>query len=111
MDIVNLKQRDTWRHSDVTNKKKTFWPVDFDTQDFQTATFCINPGGNVHRHKHKSEENFWYIVSGSGVVEIDGVDHPVVEGDALVIPRGAFHSARTDEKTRMRILQVAAKNA
>ena len=109
MEIQNLKEKNDWKESDVVNKKPNFWNVDFETEDFQTATFCLDYNGNVHRHKHRNEENFWYIVSGKGKVIIDGEEDNVKEGDSLVIPKNVFHEAKTDSENRMRILQISAK--
>jgi quercetin dioxygenase-like cupin family protein len=108
MDLINLKKIENWQRSDVMDKKASFWPVDFETVDFQTATFCLEKNGEVHRHKHRKEENFWYIVSGSGTVLIGDEERSVQEGDALVIPEDTLHSAKTTD-CRMRILQVCGK--
>ncbi|HSS03362.1 MAG TPA: cupin domain-containing protein [Kofleriaceae bacterium] len=37
-------------------------------------------------HSHQHEEEFLYIVSGQGVVEIDGVEHTVGPGDFIGFP-------------------------
>lgn len=41
-------------------------------------------------HRHKQAE-FYYILSGSGVVKIEGVDHDVSAGHALFIPGNSEH--------------------
>jgi uncharacterized cupin superfamily protein len=37
-------------------------------------------------HSHQHEEEFLYILSGQGVIEIDGVDHTVGPGDFVGFP-------------------------
>ena len=100
---IKLTQLNNWKKKDVPGD---YWPVDFMTSQLQTATFCVDYEGEVHRHKHKHEDNFWYIVSGQGWVKLNDKEIPVETGDAIMIPRDTFHSARTDKEHRMRILQV-----
>jgi uncharacterized cupin superfamily protein len=45
-------------------------------------------------HRHHGEEEFLYIVSGRGVVEIDGEDHQVGAGDFVGFPVGVAHHLR-----------------
>lgn len=59
----------------------------------------IKPGTEVPLHNHDSEE---YLVfqQGGGVLTIDGRDHQVSEGMAVLIPEGAEHSfVNGDEMT------------
>lgn len=96
--IHKLKSLELWR-------KKDFWPVNFETDQLQVATFCLDREGEVYRHKHGREDQVWYIMSGSGFVTLGDQEFGVVEGDAMLIPKNTFHSARTATE-RMRILQV-----
>jgi mannose-6-phosphate isomerase-like protein (cupin superfamily) len=99
VEIKNLKETNNWR-------KKDFWPSDFTTEQLQTAVFCLDYEGKVYKHKHKLEDNFWYIVSGEGLIILDDQEIKVKEGDSLIIPKGTFHEAKTSESQRMKILQV-----
>ncbi len=99
MSIKNLKDIENWR-------KKDHWPSDFTTEQLQTATFCLDYDSQVLKHKHHKEDNFWYIVSGSGTVLLAGKEFGVREGDSFIIPKGVVHSAKTDSNNQMRILQV-----
>ncbi len=58
----------------------------------------IPSGGATQRHYHRDSEEFYYISSGSGLMEIDGETREVVPGDAILIPPGAWHeiTATTD---------------
>lgn len=103
IEKIKLTQLNNWKKKDVPGD---YWPADFTTSQLQTATFCVDYEGEVHRHKHKHEDNFWYIVSGSGWVKLDDEEIPVEAGDAIMIPKNTFHSARTDKNSRLRILQV-----
>jgi mannose-6-phosphate isomerase-like protein (cupin superfamily) len=45
-------------------------------------------------HLHSRTEQFDYVVSGSGVMTIDGVDHPVAAGDLITTCLGTRHGIR-----------------
>jgi mannose-6-phosphate isomerase-like protein (cupin superfamily) len=51
----------------------------------------IPAGGATQRHYHKVSEEFYYITSGTGLMEIDGETREVLPGDAILIPPGAWH--------------------
>ncbi|MBM3862736.1 MAG: cupin domain-containing protein [Verrucomicrobia bacterium] len=63
----------------------------------QSLAEAMLPAGAVTElHHHKLSEEFYYILSGSGTMEIDGMEHPVIAGDAVLIPAGAWHRIRAD---------------
>jgi AraC-like DNA-binding protein len=51
------------------------------------------PGGGTEAHRHDCVE-VMYILSGSGVNEIDGIPYPVIAGDIYLINRGVTHAFR-----------------
>jgi mannose-6-phosphate isomerase len=66
--------------------------VDADTS-FQVKRICVRPGQRLsyQRHEHRSEH--WYVVSGVGLVTLDGAERSVLPGDTVDIPIGAAHRA------------------
>ncbi len=38
-----------------------------------------------------SEDEVYFVVSGSGVIEIDGLDQPVTNGSVVYVPAGVAH--------------------
>lgn len=52
------------------------------------------------RHYHKLSEEFYYVIEGSGLMEIDGEQMQVGVGDAILIPAGAWHQIRADNTMR-----------
>ena len=55
------------------------------------AEATIPAGAETERHYHKLSEEFYYILQGTGVMEIDGRKTEVHPGDAILIPAGAWH--------------------
>ena len=48
---------------------------------------CIPPGKEANMyHAHTAEEEFYFVLSGRGVAEVDGVEHEIGPGDFLGFP-------------------------
>lgn len=57
------------------------------------SEFEVAGGGEVHPHSHPTFE-FYYVLSGRGVMEIDGEQAEIRQGDLVRIPPNAVHSLR-----------------
>jgi quercetin dioxygenase-like cupin family protein len=55
--------------------------------------FEVPGGGLVDPHSHPTHE-FYYVLSGRGVMMVDGEDREVVQGDLIYIPPDKVHSLR-----------------
>jgi quercetin dioxygenase-like cupin family protein len=68
------------------------------------------PEGAVILHRHAQAEAY-YVLSGEGVVSIDGAEHPLSPGAAVFIPGGALHAARATGSETLKLLWVFAADA
>lgn len=48
-------------------------------------------GAQTDRHYHKLAEEFYFILEGSGTMEINGAEQAVGVGDAILIPPNSWH--------------------
>jgi mannose-6-phosphate isomerase-like protein (cupin superfamily) len=58
------------------------------------AEATLAGGQATERHYHAESEEIYYVVEGSGELELDGERRPVGVGDAVLIPPGARHRIR-----------------
>ncbi len=58
------------------------------------AEATLDPGQSTMRHYHARSEEIYLLTSGSGTMELDGDVREVGEGDAILIPPGAWHELR-----------------
>jgi quercetin dioxygenase-like cupin family protein len=58
------------------------------------SEFEVAGGGRVDRHSHPTHE-FYYVTAGRGVMEIDGEEREIRQGDLVRIPPNANHSMWT----------------
>ena len=61
--------------------------------------FEVAGGGYVDPHSHPTHE-FYYVLSGRGIMTIDGEDRPIAQGDLVHIPPDKVHSLRPGERPR-----------
>jgi mannose-6-phosphate isomerase-like protein (cupin superfamily) len=57
------------------------------------AEFEIMGGGEVHPHSHPTIE-FYYVISGRGLMVIAGEEREIRQGDLVMIPPDTVHSLR-----------------
>lgn len=67
-------------------------------QSLAEATLPV--GASTERHYHRLSEEFYYVLEGRGMMEIDGEQREVGPGDAVLIPAGAWHQIRATEDLR-----------
>jgi mannose-6-phosphate isomerase-like protein (cupin superfamily) len=64
------------------------------------AEATVPAGGATQRHYHRLSEEFYFILEGSGRMEIDGEVRAVGPGDAILIPPGAWHQITAEKPLR-----------
>jgi mannose-6-phosphate isomerase-like protein (cupin superfamily) len=72
------------------------------------AEATLEPGGATTRHYHRASEELYYLLDGTGTMEIDGETRDVHPGDAILIPPGAWHQLRASAGGEVRILCCCA---
>ncbi len=69
-----------------------------DTAQNQTlAEASLSPGQATERHYHRASEEIYFVLEGSGEIELDGERAAVSAGEAVLIPPGAWHQIRAGE--------------
>lgn len=58
------------------------------------AELTLEPGSSIGYHKHESETEYYFILSGTGIVNDDGKEVGVNAGDSVVTGNGASHSIK-----------------
>ena len=59
--------------------------------------WTVLPPGAMHdRHRHFHADEFWVVLSGSGVMYTDDGEAPAKQGDVVYTPRGQWHGFKND---------------
>lgn len=70
------------------------------TQAQSLAEAKLEPGQVTERHYHRASEEIYFLLDGTGVLELDGQLRDVQPGDAVLIPPGTWHQLRALEPLR-----------
>jgi mannose-6-phosphate isomerase-like protein (cupin superfamily) len=61
----------------------------------------LEPGASVGAHSHEAEEDFYYCISGIGVVVDNGVEHPFTPGTLQITRDGESQAIRNTGETEL----------
>ena len=64
--------------------------------------------GEYHWHKHDNEDEFFYVVSGHFLIDMEDQTVDLHPGQGFVVPKGAMHRPRAPEKTVILMVETAA---
>ena len=67
----------------------------------------VNPGSRLSLQKHAHRSEKWNIVSGQGMVTLDGKNIPVGPGAVIDVPVGAVHRMANVGKEQLVFIEVA----
>ena len=63
--------------------------------------------GEYHWHKHDDEDEFFYVVSGRFLIDLEERTIDLGPGQAVVIPKGVRHRPRAPERTVILMVEGA----
>ena len=75
-------------------------------QNQSLAEATMAPGQSTQRHYHIHSEEFYFLLEGLALMEMDGCINNVGPGDAILIPPGARHQITA--QTQLRFLCCCA---
>src|SRR3989344_4848773 len=74
-----------------TQANKNFRKVVYTDPRMQLVVMSLAPNEDIGEETHDLNQ-FIRIESGEGTAIIDGEAHPLVDGSAVIIPKGALHN-------------------
>ena len=74
------------------------------TAEQSLAEATLEPDQATERHYHRASEEIYFVLKGSGRMEVDGDTRTVRRGDAILIPPGAWHTLENNGSSELRIL-------
>ena len=75
--------------------------------DFTAGVTDLEVGGWLGHHRHEPPE-IYYVLEGTGIVTIDGEEHPVSADTAVFIPGNSEHGIRNSGAVPLRFLYAFA---
>lgn len=59
--------------------------------DFKVKTIEVQPGQRLSYQRHTGRSEHWFVVSGEGIVTLDGRTAGARRGDSVDVPAGVAH--------------------
>jgi mannose-6-phosphate isomerase-like protein (cupin superfamily) len=100
MTINNIKAQPPFTTKDGSNIRSILDRTNAPVQKQSLAEARLSAGGATQRHQHKHSEELYFILEGTGTMEMDGEVCSVGSGDAILIPAGAWHSISAETELR-----------
>lgn len=66
------------------------------------------PGTAEVRHRHTYARQFFYVLEGEALLELDGVAHRLGARHGLHVPPGAAHQMRNESASEVRFIVVSS---
>jgi mannose-6-phosphate isomerase-like protein (cupin superfamily) len=64
--------------------------------------------GEYHWHKHRDDDEFFFVLSGKFIVDLEGRSVELLPGQGFVVPRGVMHCTRAPERSVILMVETAA---
>jgi mannose-6-phosphate isomerase-like protein (cupin superfamily) len=104
VEIRSLAQAEPFTTKDGSTIRELLGLPTSSARNQSLAEASLPAGGATERHYHRESEEIYYLVEGSGEMELDGERRDVAPGDAILIPPGAWHQILADGRGAIRLL-------
>lgn len=76
----------------LTRENTDFRRVLYTGKHSQLVLMCLQPNEDIGMEVHEDTDQFFRFEQGEGKVMIDGNEHAVADGDAVIVPAGSQHN-------------------
>ena len=90
----------------VTVENEEFRRVLYTGHYLQLVLMTLRPGEEIGSEVHPDRDQFFRIEEGEGVVDIDGVENPVADDFAVIVPAGARHNVINNGSVPLRLYTI-----
>ncbi|MBL9018168.1 MAG: cupin domain-containing protein [Myxococcales bacterium] len=63
--------------------------------------------GEFHWHKHDKEDELFFVLEGTLLLDLEGVTHELGPRQGMVVPKGVLHRTRARERTVVLMVEPA----
>ena len=87
-------------------ENNNFRKVLYTTKRSQLVLMALRPGEDIGEEVHTDNDQFLRIESGTGKAVIDGAEHEIKDGSAIVVPAGAKHNVINSGSEPMKLYTI-----
>ena len=111
MDVINRQGCEPFVTKDGSTIRELLSHRNSGIRKQSLAEATLPPGVLTERHHHPQTEEIYYILVGTGRMEIDGQIREVGPGDAVAIPPGCSHCIQNTGSARSSLANPTRKSA
>ena len=75
---------------------------DYNDNDVMVAKFK----GEFPFHKHETTDDFFFVLEGEMIMDIEGEDSKIVKaGELFIVPKGVVHRPRAEEEVKILLIE------
>ncbi len=90
-----------------TKKNTDFRRVLYTGKHSQLVLMSLEPGEEIGEETHEDVDQFFRFEKGEGKVIIDGIEHLVRDGYAVIVPAGARHNVvNTSKRAKLKLYTI-----
>src|SRR5256714_14805319 len=64
--------------------------------------------GEYHWHKHDNDDEFFFVLSGRFIIDLEGHSIELLPNQGFTVPKGASHCTRAPERSGILLVETAA---
>jgi len=98
VDVRSLSDAEAFTTADGSTIRELLGIPTAPVRNQSLAEASLEPGQATERHYHRASEEIYFVLDGSGEMELDGARRRIAEGDAVLIPPGAWHELRAGDE-------------
>ena len=73
---------------------------------FKVKRIEVLPNKRLSYQKHSQRAEHWVVIEGTAQVTLDGVEHQVLAGEAIDIPKGSAHRVANETSEALVFIEV-----
>jgi mannose-6-phosphate isomerase len=77
-----------------------------DDEAYKVKRIVVRPGKRLSYQRHARRSEHWFIVQGTGLVTVDGIQSEVAAGHSVDIPVGSNHRMENSTETDIVFVEV-----
>ena len=104
MEVRNVDKIKPYITKDKSEIREIFHPTNFVIKNMSIAEARVKPRETTEYHFHKKSQEVYFILKGSGIMEMEGENKEVKVNDCIFIPVGYRHRIKNIGKKTLRIL-------
>ena len=75
--------------------------ADYNGNDVMVVKFQ----GEFPFHLHETTDDFFLVLEGEMMMDLEGASHPVKAGELFVVPQGVTHRPRADQECKVLLIE------